>query len=207
MKKSEHDLDKIIFDASEKYNRTLDLSIKITDDFNSARRSDIEQLRNLLVQISVVSFAAIGFTIPVIGSSSALKNPELLLIGLIFLLFPSLGGLWYSAIIIENSIKKSLHGYKQNKEEIREAMSNQVFLMQNPDKYDDFVSKVNQFVSKLKDNGVNKISIRRDMVLYILLLLLTLGICFVFISLLPLGDNRQFKNNNKVYYRTNGYNR
>lgn len=175
--------------ASEKYDRMLDLSIKITDDFGSARRLDIEQLRSLLVQISVVSFGSVGFAIPIIGSSSELKSPALFIAGLCFLLIPAIGGLWYSALVIENSIKETHKGYKRNRVEIDEAISNQVFLMQNPHKYDEYVEKMRKFAKNLKDNTILLIP-QNDKVLYALLFFLTIGMLSVFVSLLPLRGVR-----------------
>ena len=179
--------------ATEKYNRLLDLSLKITDDFNSARRLDIEQLRNLLLQISVISFSALGFSIPVIGFSSGLKNPQFFILGIIFLLIPALGGLWYSAFAIEGSLVATAKGYKQNNEEVDTAIHNQVFLMRNPDKYNEFVGKTEKFVQALKVKNLNAFKVKRDKFLYFLLTFLTVGIGFIVLSLLPLNSRFHYQ--------------
>lgn len=192
-------LDEIKKSAEDKYNRMLDISLKITDDFNSGRRLDIEQLRNILVQVSVVSFGTVGFSIPIIGSSASLKNPSLFTLGLFFLIVVAVGGLWYASFIIESSIKGSFEGYKKNKGEIHEAISNQVFLMKNPDKYDVFVSKVKDFSDKLKVNSLDSSKINRDKVLYLLLWLLTIGVFCILFSIFPFKfDLTTIKNNKEM---------
>lgn len=181
------ELERIKTDASEKYKQMLDISARITDDYNTARRLDVEQLRNLLVQISIVSFGSVGFSIPIIGSSSLVKDSLFFAIGLLLLIICAVGGLWYSGISLENSIIGSYKSYKGNKEEVDEAISNQVFLMKYPDKYDEFVEKAEKFVEKLKGKTNTKFKI--DKVLYILLSVLTLGILFIFLSMLPFDTN------------------
>lgn len=185
------DLEKIVVQAEEKYNRMLDLSLKITDDYNAARRLDVEQLRNLIVQISIVSFAAVGFSVPIIGSSSIIVNHFLFMLGLFFLALSALGGLWYAAIVAENSIIGSYKAYVANKDEADTAITNQVFLMKNPDKYDEFVSKTEKFAKDLKEKNEGGAKFKRDKVLYALLFVLSLGIIFVFISMLPLTNNQK----------------
>ena len=180
--------EKIAKEAEGKYNRMLDLGVKITEDYNTARRLDVEQLRNLIIQISIVSFAAVGFSIPIIGSSSIVVNQLLFAVGLFFLAISALGGLWYSAIAAENSILASYKGHITNKEEADEAIGNQIFLMKNPDKYDEFVVRAEKFVKKLKKKNKEGTILKRDKILYALLSILTFGIVCIFISILPLSS-------------------
>ncbi len=50
----------LVGQAREKYEKLRQLGLKITEDYLSAVRLDVEQLRDLLVQISIVSFGAVG---------------------------------------------------------------------------------------------------------------------------------------------------
>lgn len=180
-------LEKIASVAEEKYNRMLDLGLKITDDYNAARRLDVGQLRNLIIQISVVSFAAVGFSIPIISSSSVVVNKFFFALGLFFLTVSALGGLWYAAISAENSIFLATKGYFDTKKIEDEAIANQVFLMNNPDKYDEFVAKTKKFAKNLRENNKDALIIKRDKILYVLLSILTIGIICILISVLPLS--------------------
>ncbi len=185
------DLEKISQQAEEKYNRMLDLSLRMTDDYNAARRLDVDQLRNLIVQISIVSFAAVGFSIPIIGSSSIVSNHFFFVLGLFFLAVSSLGGLWYAAIAAENSIIGSYKAYEANKAEADTAIKNQIFLMKNPAKYDEFVVKTEKFAQELKEKNKDGVNFKRDKVLYLLLTILSFGIICIFISILPISSGQQ----------------
>ncbi len=172
--------------ATDRYNRLLDLSLKITDDFNSARRLDIQQQRDLLFQISFISFTAFGFSIPLIGLSSGLKNPQIFLLGLLFLFASGVGTLFYSLFNIEGSLIASAKGFQKNINEIDTAITNQVFLMKNPDKFNEFVAKTEVFVDKLNKENSDDFKVKREKILYVWLTLLALGVVFVTCSLLPI---------------------
>lgn len=171
----------ILADVKERYNKMLNLSQRVTDDYNSARRLDVEQIRNLLVQISIISFGAVGFSIPIVGSSSVVKNPLFFSIGLFFLSLSAIAGLWYTGFIIENSIIQSYKGYLKNKEEIDRSIVNEVFLMRNPDKIDTYLDRIGREADNLKKSV--DLNFKRDKVLYLLLTLLTVGITCIFFSL------------------------
>lgn len=173
--------ERVLADVKDRYNKMLNLSLKVTDDYTAARRLDVEQIRNLLVQISVIAFGAVGFSIPIIGSSSIVKNPFIFSIGLFFLSFSAIVGLWYSALNIENSIIGSYKGYTKNKEEIDRSIANEIFLMRNPDKIDTYLDRMEKEVDILKKS--TGLFFKRDKVLYLLLSFLTIGIVCIFFSL------------------------
>lgn len=167
--------------SEERVSRLLDLSLKITDDFTSARRLDIGQLRSLIFQISTLSLAVVGFSIPIIGTQNIVKTTPLFIAGLLILTVAAIFGLFYAAIIIENSLIGSVEGYKRNKKEVRTQLENEYFRLQNPDKEDEYIRRTQAFVEQLKDSS--DFAIKRDKVLYILLTMFSIGLILIFLSL------------------------
>lgn len=167
--------------SGDRIQRILDLSLKVTDDFNDARRLDVGQLRTLIFQISTLSLAVVGFSVPIIGTQNIVKTTSLFIAGLLTLTVAAISGLFYAATTIENSLIGSLKGYRRNKEEVRTQLENEYFKLQNPDKEDEYIRRTQALASKLKDSS--DFEIKRDKVLYFLLVLFSSGLILIFLSL------------------------
>lgn len=166
--------------APQRFERLLNISERATVDYNEARRLDISQIRSLIIQLTVLSFGAVGFSVPIIGNTTVVKNEPLFIIGLVILGITAIIGLWYLAISLENSIIHSYYGWKSNKDEINEALNNEYYLLDNPDKYDEYIKKQKSFVNKL--DTLPKTNIKRDWFMYALLFSFTAGMVLIVTS-------------------------
>ncbi len=106
----------------KRYNNLRELSLRITDDYNEARRQDVSQLRSVIGQISVLSFGIVGFSATIITNANLIQNFCFFYLGLTIITISAIASLWYLAIQTENSLIKALKGYRKNKEEVSSAM-------------------------------------------------------------------------------------
>lgn len=71
-----------------------------------SRRQNITQIRGFIYQLIIGSGAIIGFTLPILDSSSLIKNSCFLIIGLFLLWIEIVLGFWYLKIRLENENNK-----------------------------------------------------------------------------------------------------
>ncbi|OGF93165.1 hypothetical protein A3G54_00185 [Candidatus Giovannonibacteria bacterium RIFCSPLOWO2_12_FULL_44_15] len=64
------------------------------------QRKNIAEIRNWILQLSIISGAIIGFTLPVLGSSPLIKNSCLLVSGLFLLWIDIILGLGYLRAVL-----------------------------------------------------------------------------------------------------------
>lgn len=167
--------------ALRRYESLRDLSLKITTDYLEAHRLDVSQLRSLIIQISVISFGIVGFSIPLIGSLNIIKTQLLFVLGLMLISFCAIYGLWYITAVLQNSVIKAQEGWMKNKKEVQEALENERFLIKNPEKFEEYEKRRQKLEKKLKSESVKEI--RKDKFMYFLLTLLSSGIILIFLSL------------------------
>jgi hypothetical protein len=166
--------------ASERLGQLLALGQRESGDFLAAHRLDIEQIRSLMIQISVISFGAAGFSIPVLNATGVVNTLPLFLVGLFLIVLTSIISLWYVAIMIENSIITSFEAHKSIRNNISKSLANERFLLQNPSKFEEYQSRTEEEVRRLEKT--EEVIFKRDTLMYALIAGLSLGIITIFLS-------------------------
>lgn len=72
-----------------------DLSNKIFNTIDTLQIENIKQIRKLVERFIVISGAIIGFTLPIFGRTSLIRNPDILAYGLLFFILVVVYGFFY----------------------------------------------------------------------------------------------------------------
>lgn len=171
--------------ALRRYENLSNLNLQVTTDYLEAHRLDVSQLRSLVIQISVIAFGIVGFSIPIIDNANIIKTQILFILGIMLIAFCAIYGLWYINFILQKSIIKSQKGWIKNKNEIREALENERFLIKNPDKFTEYEERRQGLENKLKSESIPEM--KTDYFLHFLMSLLSLGIVLLFLSLFEIS--------------------
>lgn len=171
--------------ALRRYENLSNLNLQITTDYLEAHRLDVSQLRSLIIQISVIAFGIVGFSIPLINNTNVIKTRTLFVLGIMIIGFCAIYGLWYINTVLQKSIIRSQKGWIKNKDEIREALENERFLIKNPDKFSEYEKRRQKLENKLESESIPEM--KTDYFLHFLTFLLSLGIILLFLSLFEIS--------------------
>lgn len=171
--------------ALRRYENLSNLNLQITTDYLEAHRLDVSQLRSLIIQTSVIAFGIVGFSIPIVDNANIIKTQILFVLGIMLIAFCAIYGLWYINFVLQKSIIKSQKGWIKNKNEIREALENERFLIKNPDKFTEYEERRQGLENKLKSGSIPEM--KTDYFLHFLMSLLSLGIVLLFLSLFEIS--------------------
>lgn len=184
------ELEAIRKEALDVHEKVREHKQRALEDYSSSRRLDIGQFRNFIVQISIISFGAVGFSLPILDNSEFVKTIPLFISGLLLLTISAICGLWYSAFRIEDSIISSYKDWNTHKKLVQKILDIQLFLRNNPDKYDEYQRMMQKEIAdeeKSLSDDIKKEIPRRDKITYFLIGFLSLGILLIFLSLFKIS--------------------
>lgn len=152
-------------------------------------RSDVQQLRTFIAQLSILSSSILAIGGAILGNKELVRNPTLLLIAMGALAIVVICSMFYLAINIETSIMKGKEEYERLSKLVRKQIDNLGFLIANPQKYEEFNRKNNDIRGDIKE-GALEIKVARDKFLYFLICLLSLAILLIFSSFFQIQITR-----------------
>lgn len=165
----------------DRLNNLLQLGREVSKDYIEARRTDVEQLRKLIIQIVILSIAVIGFSVPIFDKTEIIQNKILFLTALCSLAFGAVFGLWYISLTIENSIFRAKEAFKKLRLDISEAIKTEKAYIQNPHLFEDYQKQMQELADIIKARPSEEL--KRDKSLYFLLTIFTLAISLIILSM------------------------